>query len=244
VITVFARTAVNVLRSLNVFLYLLFIEGLGIAFFYIVRFLVSNAMIGMEVSDPLSFFLMLCFLWFTGLPLVVFIIHHGTRLIAGEKEEGTLLLLVSKPPERYQILLGKWLALVISSIILGICSTVLALTLFTIIIGFDSVIIGQFWRNSPQIGLYIVFLVISVSVISLFFSVLCFSSRKVTGILSGISVVVYLIIFVTKPFATGMAGLFSWFDYLPLTVIILWIVLCLCILAFAIRKFQKMDISF
>ena len=72
----------------------------------------------MQTQMVLDYFSMFVFLWTTGFVLAMTVATAGAGFIAKEHDDGTLLLLVSKPINRFEIVLGKFLALMISSILL------------------------------------------------------------------------------------------------------------------------------
>ncbi|MFH1560540.1 MAG: ABC transporter permease, partial [Chloroflexota bacterium] len=73
----------------------------------------------METSSLVGFFITISFLWMAGLYLAYLMVGtSGLELVDRERDKGTLLLMVSKPISRTQFLLGKFLALVLTSLLL------------------------------------------------------------------------------------------------------------------------------
>ena len=73
----------------------------------------------MQTGFLVGYFILLSFLWMAGFFLAYLAIGSaGLGLISGESDRGTLLLMVSRPISRTQILLGKYLGLLATALLL------------------------------------------------------------------------------------------------------------------------------
>ncbi len=92
----------------------------------------------MQTSFLAGYFVLITFLWMAGFYLAYLLVGtSGLGLIDREKEKGTLLLMVSKPISRTQFLLGKFLALVLTTLLLEAIILVGSVIVFWIMLGLD-----------------------------------------------------------------------------------------------------------
>jgi ABC-type transport system involved in multi-copper enzyme maturation permease subunit len=79
----------------------------------------GNMSLEMQTSYLVGYFVVISFFWMAGICLVYLVVGtSGLDLVDDERKKGTLLLMVSKPISRSQLLLGKFLALVLTSVLL------------------------------------------------------------------------------------------------------------------------------
>ena len=72
----------------------------------------------MQTHTLVGYFLVFSFLWIAGFYIAYMIITSGMDFVSKEEEDGTLLLMVSKPISRFQFILGKFLALLITTLLI------------------------------------------------------------------------------------------------------------------------------
>ncbi|PIU55759.1 MAG: hypothetical protein COS88_03835 [Chloroflexi bacterium CG07_land_8_20_14_0_80_51_10] len=93
--------------------------GVGLYFLMWQRLFESGDMsLEMQTSSLIGYFLIISFMFLAGIYLAYIIGLAGLEFVAKEEERGTLLLMVSKPVSRFQFLLGKFLALLLTSLLL------------------------------------------------------------------------------------------------------------------------------
>lgn len=63
----------------------------------------------MQMRSMVGYFILISFVWIVGAFIAYVIITSGIDTISKEEEDGTLLLMVSKPISRFQFILGKFL---------------------------------------------------------------------------------------------------------------------------------------
>lgn len=134
-----------------------------------------------EMKSVQGTFFILSFLWLTGIPFIINLLAHGTGLFASEEAEGTMPLLVIKPVRRYEIVLGKILALFTASMMYQVITLVLSLFVFYFLAGLDADSVQMLLKITPGILLY-------ATVISLFFTALSSAmsvifKKKIAGII-------------------------------------------------------------
>lgn len=87
----------------------------------------------MQTQSLIDYFTIFIFLWTSGFFLSITVSTAAAGFISREHDEGTLLILVSKPINRFEIILGKFLALLISSLIIQsavLCLSIICLWAF------------------------------------------------------------------------------------------------------------------
>jgi ABC-type transport system involved in multi-copper enzyme maturation permease subunit len=68
--------------------------------------------LGTQGTLLVGYLSVLMFIWVAGVPLIMLTISSCAGFISGEENGGTLLLLVSKPIERHEIVLGRYIGFV------------------------------------------------------------------------------------------------------------------------------------
>lgn len=197
-VTIFAETLSKILKPKFVMVYMLVISLGAAASALTVKFLFGSSILQGQIITFTSLFVVFCFFWILGLPHVGWIIYHGTGLIAGERNEGTLLLLFSKPLTRNEIFLGKYLALLFSSLLLGESSIFLSLAVMTVAAFPDDVIALYLLKLTPYLSLYLFFLTVCISTLSAGLSVFCTSRKKLLFGPAIIVTIIYIILPVLK----------------------------------------------
>jgi len=244
---IFRETIVNTLKPKTVLFYLLIIEGLPLLAGYFLKIYLSGASGGGQFLGAYDFFLIICGYWLLGLPLVNYTFFQGLKQIADERQNGTLLLLVSKPLKRWKIILGKWLGLLVSSVLLGICAVFLAITLMTLVVFQDERLIYVFFKAAPLWGLYLLFIAVCLTSVSIGLSVLLKSTRAAFLIFFLFTLLIYPVMPLIQ--SMGYRPAVSWelnidhFGAVPLPALLFILLLCIGFLAFTVKKFHDQDIT-
>lgn len=127
----------------------------------------------MQAGYLVGAFMVMSFLWMAGFYLAYFgISFSGLESVAKEDERGTLLLMVSKPVSRLQFLLGKFLALVLSALLLEALLLLGTVVAFWGILDLDPEILGALLELVPWIFLFSVIVAILFAAISVALSTL------------------------------------------------------------------------
>jgi len=213
-----AVTFYRLLKPKLVLCYLLLNIGVFIATVFLARDLLTGSILQGQMISYISFFTKLVFLWILGIPFLFWIIYQGTGLIAEEKRKGTLLLLVSKPVSRNRIIMGKYFGLVLSALLLGMGTILLAVSILTLITSPDGKIILQILKIVPVLGIYLVFLTLFFSAISLTLSIVCQTRAKAFWGLYIAVVLIYIVLPLIKSrvYLTDL-GSFSFLYYFDLS---------------------------
>jgi ABC-2 type transport system permease protein len=141
----------------------------------------------MMLKTPEGFFSIQPFSMMAPLMLLVFAIQKGGDAIAGEKERGTLDLLLANPVPRYRLVIEKWAAIAVSLFILCFSfwiSMTLGSVIFNISIG--SIRMAGIILSGFVLGLFF-------ATLTLFLSCLWPHKKLVIGIVSGFALVTYLV---------------------------------------------------
>lgn len=127
----------------------------------------------METGLLVGFFIIISLLWTAGIYLIYMVVGiSGLELVDREREQGTLLLMVSKPISRSQFLLGKFLALVLTTLLLEAIILLGSVLMLWGLLGLDPDIVAALMQLLPWIFLFsllvtLVFASISVAVSTL-----------------------------------------------------------------------------
>lgn len=120
-------------------------------------FKADNMSLDMQTSFLVGYFVLLSFLWMMGFYLAYLVVGStGLGLIDREKEKGTLLLMVSKPISRTQFLLGKFLALVLTSLLLEAVILLASVVVLWQLLGLDPDTVGALLELLPWMLLFAV----------------------------------------------------------------------------------------
>jgi Cu-processing system permease protein len=135
---------------------------------------------------------LMSFIDITTFPIALVVVLHGSDFIAGEKERGMLILLISKPINRWEIIVGKLLSFMV------IFLPLLTLNYFVMMLSFVFIGIGIADVNILVGYLVVIFFyAIVYTSISIFVSVL--SKRSSTA---SLGTMIFLILWVILDFLT------------------------------------------
>jgi ABC-type transport system involved in multi-copper enzyme maturation permease subunit len=153
----------------------------------------ENMSLEMRTQMVLDYFTLFVFLWTTGFVLAMTVATTAAGFIAKEHDDGTLLLLVTKPINRFEIVLGKFLALMISSLLLQgvtLCGCVVVLWA---LLSLDPYTVEALLGLLPWMFLYSVLVILIFGAMAVALSTLMRSRVKIMLILM---VVVMLTFFI------------------------------------------------
>ncbi len=149
----------------------------------------------METSFLVGYFILFSFLWMAGFYLAYMVVGtSGLNLVDREREKGTLLLMVSKPISRTQFLLGKFLALVLTTLLLEAIVLLGSVILFWGLLGLDPDIVAALLNVLPWIFLFSLLVTLVFASLSIAISTLV-SNDVVRGVI--------LMVIVAAVFAVG-----------------------------------------
>lgn len=216
---IFNQTINRMFRLKNVLIYLGIVLVPSVIIALAARFNSGGGSLSEIKTSINAIFMLLVFLWLTGIPYIVNIVSHGTGLFASEESEGTMSLLVSKPVRRSDIVFGKILALITASFIYQIISIVLSYFVFYFFSGIDVDVIVVLISTLPGVLLYSLFVTIFFSALSSAMSMVF--KKKVAGIVIsllflfvafGIFPVIRSLLMFENLYVTGRVYLFD-FNY-------------------------------
>ncbi len=137
----------------------------------------------MQTHSLVGYFLLISFMWIAGVYIAYVITTSGMDFVSKEEEEGTLLLMVSKPISRFQFILGKFLALLVTTLLLELVILFGSIVVFWVLLGLDADIIKPLIGLVPWIFLYSIIVVILFDSLTIAISTL-FKSRVLKTVLT------------------------------------------------------------
>ena len=147
--------------------------------------------LGMQNQTVIGMFIVLSFMWMAGIPLVLLSGFTCGDFIAKEDDEGTLLLLVSKPVARTEIVLGKFLAFMISTVILQLIVMLLSSLIMLSVLGIDIFVFNNILSMIPSLFLYSIFVAFIFGAIATAFSSILNSRTKIIITIAGIAILMF-----------------------------------------------------
>ena len=143
-------------------------------------------------------FFLFAYLWVGGIVLGLFSAVTVSGFISREMGSGTLLILVSKPLHRWEIVLGKFLAFLIYILVL---ETIALVSVAYIMVTVTGVHFSVFWyllARVPFLLVYTTFVAAVFGAITLGLSVLSSSSSKIILVMAGMVILAYFGMFIVR----------------------------------------------
>lgn len=152
----------------------------------------SGAMsLTMQTQIIAGIFIVLSFIWLAGVPLALLAAFTCANFISKEEADGTLLLLVSKPVRRFEIILGKFLAFLINVALLELIVLLSAPLIIFNLMGIDPFVLDYLLRLVPSIFLFSMFVAFIFGAISTTLSVFSKNSAKTVIVLVALVILIY-----------------------------------------------------
>ncbi len=173
-IPVFMKTA----RSLMGFRRVLIMHALGLTpawFFPLVTwqalFSRGSMSLDMQTSYLAGYFVLITFLWTAGFFLSYLLVgSSGLGMISSEEDRGTLLIMLSKPISRTQLLLGKYLALVATTLVYELSILLGSILILTLMLDLDQQVVSELIGMAPAVMIYSAVLAVLFAALSVLFS--------------------------------------------------------------------------
>ncbi len=199
---VFITTFRNLLKLKSTVIFIIIMSILPVVISFIIKSQLYSGKMSFEsqLDFTVGIYYILIFMWVLGIPFLIMISAKGIGLIANELSEGTLGLLVSMKISRYQIVLYKWLALYIVTLLLGILGIFSNLSIMFTISNMDINIQQQLIKSIPYLLEYLLVVGFIFSGISIFMSLIIKSKIFATISLTFYIVIIFLIIPLFKNF--------------------------------------------
>ena len=151
--------------------------------------------------------------------IIVYAIMSACHTIAGEIKDGTMRYLAIRPVSRSQLILGKWLAIILMSIILMIFSTIISILVGGAVYGFAANPILTIFNGSIALTMHPLAM-IGIFLLSMLFELMIYSAIalllssliKSDLLAMTILLVVYLINILLPMFVQGSN---TWLAYYP-----------------------------
>lgn len=158
---------------------------------------------GVIASDPLfqslevqrmlirDIFLLITYVWTAGLVLAFSAAGNASGFIAREAKDHTLLILVSKPVRRIEILFGKFSAYVINMIALEALAMIITSYLIIYLSGVDLSIWGELLATIPYLLLFVVIMILIFGAIPMALSATSNSPGRIMLGMAGLATFMY-----------------------------------------------------
>lgn len=147
----------------------------------------------METHYIVDGFTLLLFMWVSGLCLAISVATTAAGFISKEDTDGTLLLMVSKPINRFELVLGKFLALVINAMIIQTVVLLLSVLVVWIVTPLDPDTFGALLGLLPWVFLYSLLVTLAFGSVALAFSALMKSRVKITLVVMLLIMLVFFV---------------------------------------------------
>ena len=152
----------------------------------------STMSLANQIQTVTMFYIIIVFFWVAGIPLVLLAGVTCGDFISKEENEGTLLLLVSKPVGRHEIVLGKYFAFLINILILEIIAVTLSALIMYWILPIDPAVLDSMTGLIPAIIFYAMFIAVTFGALATALSCIFKSRFKTIMILVVITMAVFL----------------------------------------------------
>jgi len=166
-------------------------------------FALTTMSLANQIQTVTMFYIIIVFFWVAGIPLVLLAGVTCGDFISKEENEGTLLLLVSKPVRRHEIVLGKYFAFIINVLILEIIAVTLTPLIMYWVLPIDPSVLDSMAGLIPAIIFYSMFIAVTFGALATALSCIFKSRFKTILILVGITMAVFLGFMVFRGFMTG-----------------------------------------
>jgi ABC-2 type transport system permease protein len=136
-------------------------------------------------------YIILVFIWVAGIPLALLAAVTCGSFISKEEEDGTLLLLVSKPVRRYEIVLGKFLAFVVNMLILQSLLILMTPLLLYWMLPIDPFVFDVMAGFAPSFIMYSLFVSLAFGALATALSCISRSRTKTIMVLVALVIAVF-----------------------------------------------------
>lgn len=136
-------------------------------------------------------YILMTFIWIAGVPLVLLTSVTCGDFISKEEQDGTLLLLTSKPIKREELVIGKFFAFLINILILEAIVIMLTPLLIYLLLPIDPLVLDTMASLIPSLILYAFFVALTFGALATAFSCLSISRFKTIIALVAITVAVF-----------------------------------------------------
>lgn len=145
-----------------------------------------------QTQTVVMFYLILVFVWIAGIPLVLLASVTCGDSITKEEQDGTLLLLVSKPVRKHEIVFGKYLAFIINAMILEVIAIVLTPLIMYWVLPMDPEVLDTLAGLIPSMIFYAFFITITFGALATSLSCISRSRFKTIMPLVALTIGIFL----------------------------------------------------
>jgi ABC-type transport system involved in multi-copper enzyme maturation permease subunit len=147
--------------------------------------------LAMQNQMVMGLFIIMTFLWTAGIPLVLLAAVTCGDFISKEHQDGTLVLLISKPVKRFDIIIGKFVAFMLSTLLLQLIAVLLTVVVIHSSLEADIFILDNMLSLVPSVFAYSIFVALVFGMIATSFSCLFKSRIKAIIVLVALTILIY-----------------------------------------------------
>lgn len=151
-----------------------------------------------------EFFLLFSFIWISGISLALITGTTTAGFVAKESSERTLIILISKPIRRWEILLGKFIGFLIVGIIIQVVALISAAYSMPLLFSLDAVVLEMLLSLALFTIPYAVFIMMLFGTIGMALSAIFNSPEKASTGPFLLVILVYFGFFIIRTVASGM----------------------------------------
>jgi ABC-2 type transport system permease protein len=144
-----------------------------------------------QVQMVSMIYILMVFIWIAGIPLALLASVTCGDFVSKEEQDGTLLLLASKPVRRHEIVLGKFLAFMINILVLESLVIILTPLMFYWMLPIDPFVLDTMAGLTPSLIGYALFVSLTFGALAAALSCISRSRFKTIISLVGVTVAVF-----------------------------------------------------
>lgn len=160
----------NIKRTL-IYFFIILITSYLFAFKLLTRGLSSMPSLVDQQHTLISNYFLIGFIWTCGIPLLLYLIYLSSASISKEISESTFLLIISRPVKRSSILIGKFLSVLIYSLILNFTILLTLPSMASLILNLDNSLTMALYGVSLSLLIHTLLISIFIISLSLIFSI-------------------------------------------------------------------------
>jgi len=168
----------------------------------------AKAPVDYQMLATADFYLAFAFLWTAGLPLAIVAAATAATFVADESADGTLLTLISRPVERWEILMAKYAAAV--TYLFGVVTVALVLGMYLIsnLAMLHSSVFDHLLTFLPGLMIYSMLIILLFTALPGALSCIVDKSSKATVVMIGLSTLIFVGFILFRLFAGQMYDMY------------------------------------
>lgn len=187
-----------------IFLALMIVAPFVISMIINMNFSLQAMTLANQIQTVTLFYIMLIFFWVTGILLLMFSSITCGDFITKEENDGTLLLLTSKPIYRHEIIIGKYFAFLANILLLELVALVTTPLIMYWLLPIDPAVLDSMATHIPYMFLYAVLIAVTFGALATAFSSISKSRFKTIISLVAMTLTIFLGFIMFRGYMIGM----------------------------------------